>query len=270
MSHYNCAKYFFGRFQPPHIGHFGIIERTARDNPENCKIFVFVSPKSSRPDIARKSYGQSGVDDRYPLTVDARADILRRELAERGLDDIDVLTDARTAQSAIKEIIRISGEDNGEAGRLEPEDIELILGADEEGPFKRSFYGRAATSTHEDRDAFPEKYVGMTILPRASGDVSATRIREKLIPLIQRDGTNMNRILSAIKEDAFLDRSLPQNTNSRKAVIREYLRKMSLLHEKGAFGRFSAFAIGGRRRKRSSRRKKSAKTRRRRRKTRKK
>ena len=50
MAQYDCVKFFFGRFQPPHIGHFNIIEQTAQNFP-NCRIFVFVSPKTSQDDL---------------------------------------------------------------------------------------------------------------------------------------------------------------------------------------------------------------------------
>ena len=51
MNNPNCVNFFFGRFQPPHSGHFDIIERTIANNSSKCKIFIFISPKTSRDDI---------------------------------------------------------------------------------------------------------------------------------------------------------------------------------------------------------------------------
>ena len=76
MDNPSCVKFFFGRFQPPHSGHFDIIERTIINNPSKCKIFIFISPKTSRIDIARGTYGAFEAEDRYPLTADERREII--------------------------------------------------------------------------------------------------------------------------------------------------------------------------------------------------
>lgn len=259
MVQYKCAKFFFGRFQPPHSGHFNIIQQTANENVELCKIFVFISPKTSRDDINKNTYGQYESEDRYPLTVDARADIIKRELRNRGLDNIVVLTHARSAQSAIKEIINISALENGTENALTPGDIQIMLGEDEEGAFKKSFYGKTATDTSEDIEKYPEKYVDMHIYPRNEGDLSATKIRNRFKDLIISLNMNTPAILKAIKSDPFLDNAIPNDEYSRIELIKEYSDKMKLLIDKGKFGRYSGLAIGGRKSSTKRRRKRTRK-----------
>jgi nicotinic acid mononucleotide adenylyltransferase len=243
MEQYNCAKFFFGRFQPPHSGHFNIIRQTVNENRNSCKIFIFVSPKTSRDDINKNTYGQYESEDRYPLTVDARADIIKRELINMGLNNVEVLTNARSAQSAIKEIIKISALENQTA--LSPGQIQLMLGEDEEGPFKKSFYGKSATNSYEDIENYPEKYVDMHIYPRSENDLSATKIRNRFKDLIISLNMNTSDILKAIKRDPFLDNAIPNDEYSRRELIKEYSDKMKLLIDKGKFGRYSGLAIGG-------------------------
>ena len=244
MNNTNCVKFFFGRFQPPHSGHFDIIERTVRNNPKNCKIFVFISPKTSDDDLRRGTYGAYESEDRYPLTGQERQEIIESELRERGLeDDVEVMTNARTAQAAIKEIMRTTG--------VEPEDIDIMLGEDERGPFTKSFYGKPQLDTSDDKMSHPEKYVGMEIFDRNDLDVSATKIRNRLIELIIASSLDTEDVLDSIDNDSFLASVLPRNRESRKIIVDNYKRKMKQLGEKRSFGKYSILALGGKRGKRN-------------------
>ena len=262
MSKTNCVKFFFGRFQPPHSGHFDIMERTIRNNSSRCKIFIFISPKTSRNDIERGTYGAYEAEDRYPLTADERQSINIEELQQRGIDDnVEVLTTARSAQAAIKEIMRMTN--------VNPEDIDIVLGEDERGPFTASFYGKPRADTPQDKSEHPEKYVGMEIFGRSESDVSATKIRNRLIDLIITSDLDTNNILDSIDNDNFLSSVLPISRESRKTIIDNYKTKIRHLGSKKPFGRYSALALGGKgtkrrrtKRKRNTRMKKRKKTRR--------
>ena len=243
MDSKGCVKFFFGRFQPPHSGHFDIIEKTVKNNSSKCKIFVFVSPKTSRDDLQRGTYGKYESEDRYPLTSDERRGIIIKELERRGIDeDVDVLTTARSAQGAIKDIMRMTG--------VEPEDIDIVLGEDERGPFSASFRGKPQLGTHDDRRNHPEKYVGMEIFHRDDVDVSATKIRNQLIDIILASDLDTRNILSSINNNSFLSSVLPQDTDSRITIIESYKDKIMDLSKTRPFGRYSALALGGKRSKR--------------------
>ena len=88
---------------------------------------------------------------------------IERELGERKIHNVEVLSGARTAQEAIKEIIHMTG--------LEPEDISIVLGEDERKPFTESFRGKPRTETESDKLSHPEKYVGMEFFDRSADDV---------------------------------------------------------------------------------------------------
>ena len=245
MSRVNCVKFFFGRFQPPHSGHFDIIERTIANNSSKCKIFIFISPKTSRDDIARGTYGAYEAEDRYPLTASERREIIVKELQQRDIDgNVEVLTNARSAQAAIKEIVRLTG--------LDPDKIDIVLGEDERQPFSVSFYGKPRLDTPEDEASHPEKYVGMEIFGRSDGDVSATKIRNQLIELIIASDLDTENILDSINDDSFLSSVLPNNRDSRRIIIENYKKKIKHLGHTKPFGRFSALGLGRRRTKRRS------------------
>ena len=253
MDNTNCVKFFFGRFQPPHSGHFDMIERTVQKNLSNCKIFVFISPKTSQDDLRRGTYGAYESEDRYPLTGQERQEVIEAELRERGLDnDVEVMTNARTAQAAIKEIIKITG--------VDPENIDIMLGEDERGPFTKSFYGKPPLETSDDKMSHPEKYVGMEIFDRSDLDVSATKIRNRLIELIIASNLDTENVLDSIDNDSFLTSMLPKSRESRKIIVENYKRKMKHLGEKRPFGKYSILALGGKRARSKKSRRRSKKT----------
>ena len=255
MSKANCVKFFFGRFQPPHSGHFEIIERTIRDNSSKCKIFVFISPKTSHDDLERGTYGAYEAEDRYPLTADERQSIIVKELRERGIaDNVEVLTSARSAQAAIKDIVRMTDAD--------PEDVDIVLGEDERGPFTASFYGKPRTDTPDDKINHPEKYVGMEIFGRSDVDVSATKIRNRLVELIISSNLDTQNILDSINSDNFLSSVLPENADSRRIIVDNYKRKIRHLGDMKPFGRYSVFSLGGKRQRTKRQRTKRQRTKR--------
>ena len=250
MSKTNCVKFFFGRFQPPHMGHFRIIKEAVEDNPNNCAIYVFISPKKSIDDIQRGTYGVYEEEDRYPLTPSVRLNIMQKELSDMGLGNVEVRTDARTAQLAIKKIIAETG--------IDPENITLMIGEDRKDAFTRSF-----RNPRDDGNPHPERDVNIESFGRNEADISATEIRNKLIPLIHDSISDTDRILRAIRSDPYLNENMPSNEDSRRQIINDYEKKMMALHKNPRFGSFSAFAIHGGR-KRQSKRKKIRKTKRRR------
>jgi cytidyltransferase-like protein len=247
MAQYDCVKFFFGRFQPPHTGHFNIIEQTARDFP-NCRIFVFVSPKTSQDDLKRGTYGAYEAEDRYPLTAHERMTIIERELSERNILNVEVMSDARTAQQAIKKIIQMTDR--------EPEDISIVLGEDERKPFTESFRGKPRTETENDKQSHPEKYVGMEFFNRSADDVSATKIRNRLVELIISSNLDTEEVLHDIENDNYLNDMLPRDYQSRQLIIENYKRKIKYLSGKQPFGRYSFLGLGEhkKRSKRSKRR----------------
>jgi cytidyltransferase-like protein len=250
MAQYDCVKFFFGRFQPPHTGHFNIIEQTARHFP-NCSIFVFVSPKTSQDDLKRGTYGAYEAEDRYPLTAHERVAIIERELSERNILNVEVMSDARTAQQAIKKIIQMTD--------IEPEDISIVLGEDERIPFMESFRGKSITETENDKQSHPEKYVGMEFFDRSADDVSATKIRNRLVELIISSNLNTEEVLRDIENDNYLNDMLPRDYQSRRLIIENYKRKIKYLSDKQPFGRYSFLGLGGHKRSKRRQRKRTNK-----------
>ena len=108
----------------------------------------------------------------------------------------------------------------------------------------------------------------MEIVGRNDSDVSATKIRNRLIELIIASDLDTQNIIDSIDSDSFLSSALPNDRESRRIIVENYKTKIKHLGNKKPFGRYSVLALGRKRtkrrrtrRRRHSRAKKRNKTR---------
>ena len=220
-----CAKLLFGRFQPPHAGHFDMIEQAAAPG---CATFVFVSPRTSRDDATRGAFAD---EDRYPFTAATRVGMMTAGLKARLGEDmggIRIITDEPTAQRAALRVQQDTG--------LAPEDIELVYGEDRDEAFTRNFRDPGATAL--------ERGLGLRAVPRPPAAFSGTETRRRLAERMLLSGVGRTDILPAIRGDEYLDAALPEDEAARMLAVRDYADNIAYLGARRPYGAYSPLALG--------------------------